>query len=472
MKNKLYMLLVFIMLLTTGCGSLYESNESGYTQVTSVNGVVFDMPSNFLSQATAITSIGEDIDYSNGTYLYKNGKDKYLMFNINDVIIAVQSGTNFDMKNTKNKSENMENSGICEVWLTPDKKLDYDEQTKGGVYKMIGNANADVSITSSVYGELIGNFAIVQYEDFECAIFAGVPYNEDGLTNNQKKILNHIVKSITIDKDYVDLFGEKTEEETTLSVSEAPVFSEEDNTEEIIVEENTEVEEIIVEDTEVEEIVVEEETETIDSTESTEISVIEEVETEEIVGKEEPSSQKPEDKKQNANSIESNQSEATNGYSDIYHMLSVGNKGFLNTVSNNGKDLIETHVTTNKLYTGQDAIDIIKSYCKTKECPYKYEDAPAGYSWHVMEYTLEKAPTDLYVNVKILGLDGEKLKFRGIAASSRTYDIFSFAEKDASGYVKAYCYYAVPNGCKEYMLEYGTRYTETGGTACYKITDY
>jgi len=150
-------------------------------------------------------------------------------------------------------------------------------------------------------------------------------------------------------------------------------------------------------------------------------------------------------------------------------MLSVGDSGFLNALDNNGKDLVETSVTLNAIYKDQEAIDIIKEYCKTDECLYEYENAPAGYSWQVAEYTLKDSPDKLYVNSKILGLDGSKLKFRGIAAPSRTYDMHSFIKKSDTGYEKVYCYYAVPNGCKEYMLEFGNRFTETGGTACYKI---
>ena len=53
-----------------------------------------------------------------------------------------------------------------------------------------------------------------------------------------------------------------------------------------------------------------------------------------------------------------------------------------------------------------------------------------------------------YVNVKLRGMDGENLKFRGIAYSQRTYDI-SVSDTEF------YSFYAVPNGCREYVLEIG-----------------
>ncbi len=52
---------------------------------------------------------------------------------------------------------------------------------------------------------------------------------------------------------------------------------------------------------------------------------------------------------------------------------------------------------------------------KTDECPYEYSTAPEGYSWHAIEYTLSISPEDLYVDIKLVGLDGEKLKYRGVA---------------------------------------------------------
>jgi len=179
-----------------------------------------------------------------------------------------------------------------------------------------------------------------------------------------------------------------------------------------------------------------------------------------------------ENKNDSASSLGSNQSEAKNGFSDIYHMLKVGQMGILNACANDGLSVILTQITVNSIYTGDEAVNIIKEHCLSKDAVYKYQKPPAGYSWHVVEYELLQHPEDLYVNIKILGLDGEKLKYRGVAASSRTYDIFSFIEKNEKGYKKLYCYYAVPNGCKEYMLECGTRTPEDSVTACYKIEDW
>ena len=53
-----------------------------------------------------------------------------------------------------------------------------------------------------------------------------------------------------------------------------------------------------------------------------------------------------------------------------------------------------------------------------------------------------------YINVKLKGLDGENLRFRGIEYSQRCFDI-QISQNEF------YSYYAIPNGCPEYALEIG-----------------
>ena len=99
---------------------------------------------------------------------------------------------------------------------------------------------------------------------------------------------------------------------------------------------------------------------------------------------------------------------------------------------------------------------------------HQYVDAPDGYTWHVILYSLLKPQNELYTNIKVEGLDGEHLVYKGVPCTTRTYDIIY----DWSSISDLYCYYAVPNGCKEYMLECGDRYQSTSETACFRINDY
>lgn len=398
-----------ILLMTfciTGCGgNLYEDNKSGYTIVSSINGVTFDIPSNFLSQATAITSITDDKDYRSGTYLYKNGRDQYILFNIQGVIIVVQQGTTYDLKNNNDKITALKSTSTCDVWITQDEKIPYKEQKDGDAYKLIVDVYADASITSTLYATCYGKFASVQYGDYECSLFAGIPgADEKDVSAKQKETLEHIAKSLSLNMSYFTS-GNNTEKDTTDNVSEAESKTE-----------ATEVEE---------------------STETTETQLPEE-------------SEKGE-------------------YSDAYNMLSIGETGLLYALNNAGTENEKTYITIQKLYTDEDALAIIQNFCESEDCVYEYAEPPVGHSWHVVEYMIEKHPDDLYVNIKIKGLDGESLKFRGQSTSTRTYDIFYQLTESEEGYTKAYCYYAVPNGCMEYMLECGNDTMAVPSTACYKI---
>lgn len=170
--------------------------------------------------------------------------------------------------------------------------------------------------------------------------------------------------------------------------------------------------------------------------------------------------------------VKSNQGRYENMSSDIYHMLQIGDTGTYRALSNSGKTTEESCITIQRLYTGEDAKRIIRDYCKSDESLFSYSDAPDGSSWHVVEYTLEKSPEDLYTDIKIEGLDGGKLRFRGVSYSSRTHDIFKYITKTDKGYSKVYCYYPVPNGCTEYMLECGTNVETDTTTACYYIGNF
>ena len=156
-------------------------------------------------------------------------------------------------------------------------------------------------------------------------------------------------------------------------------------------------------------------------------------------------------------------------YSDLDHLLSIGDTGRLNTAESDGK-LTSTTITLEELYTGDEAEQIIWEYCQSGEAKYEYSDPKEGYTWQAIRYRTPESPKDLYINIKLEGLDGNKLTYDREEVSSRTHDIFYKMKKTEEGYDDLYCYYEVPEDCKEYMLECGIRRWDTSETACYKIT--
>lgn len=127
-------------------------------------------------------------------------------------------------------------------------------------------------------------------------------------------------------------------------------------------------------------------------------------------------------------------------------------------------------------YTGDDAVKLIKDYCNSTQARYIYQAPPVGTHWEAVKYSVDFTGSGIsngYVNVRFTGLDGEKLYYKGIGYSKRTYDINNNVQTDgtvSSGYI---AYYPVPNGCTDYMLVCGDGTEETAGSAFnayYRIT--
>lgn len=457
MKNKklatLIIILSFISTFVSGCSSLTEENKSGYTRVTVVDGVVFDMPEGYLSTATAITSISKEEDYGNESYIYKDGSENYLMFNIGYVVVAVKSNTTFGLYDALDVTDTIKNNDINGIWFAPEgKKLSFEETGSASDYKMIAEVTADVSVTPTVYGNFVGKFGYVSNGNYECSMFVGMRGDKlDDLTSNQKKTIDHIVKSLQLTNEQTE--KTQTDEETIVLESEIAL-------------ENTEIEVQITEETETRTEVSVQETE-MTTEEDSEYLMETEMETEgPQIAKD-----NSEESEVHFMSVNSNQQETVDAlYSDIYHFLEVGEKGRLAAITPDGQSTDSVIIGVDKLYTGEEAEELIKELLSDSENLASYEEPQDGYSWHLIEYCLNKSTEEIYVNIKLLGLDGEKLRFRGVSIPSRTYDIFSEVEYEDYMYRKCYCYYEVPNGCKEYMLECGSRITDTRDTACFHIT--
>ena len=94
-------------------------------------------------------------------------------------------------------------------------------------------------------------------------------------------------------------------------------------------------------------------------------------------------------------------------------------------------------------------------------------EADAGTRWQVMLFDCSINPAEHEVTCEMLGLDGGNLIYQGVTNPKRTHvikDDVKFDGKTFSGYA---VYYAVPNGCKEYLIAFGNE--NTTARAIYKI---
>lgn len=148
--------------------------------------------------------------------------------------------------------------------------------------------------------------------------------------------------------------------------------------------------------------------------------------------------------------------------SSIYDLLDVGYWGEAECYqpSTNAYDIVATRVE--EVLTGSDAVKLIKDASKNGDIPYTYFDPPTACSWHAVRYTIntDKTNGEIYMNIKLRGMDGGDLNYHGIKYSHRTYDIKISDTEFIS-------YYAVPNGCIEYVLECGDGTATNGLESAY-----
>ena len=204
-KEVIIAIIVFAILLTlyANCRtkSLYTEPDSTYKVVTDVPGISFSIPLS-VTQATAINKITPEMEFDPGTtYSYKDGNDTFLVFNMDNIVILCERGTAFDfdmIPKGDDKGAGLKNSPIVSTWLSQSgKTFSYDEGLNNGVYKLIGDVKAQVSITTRVFGDFTGKLAVVTDGVTEYALFIGAPDEiYEQLGSDAEKIISTVAKSL------------------------------------------------------------------------------------------------------------------------------------------------------------------------------------------------------------------------------------------------------------------------------------
>lgn len=505
---------VAIYFLTTpGKETTGVQNVEGYSTITSVAGCTFMVNGNFTDKATAVTQISEGVNFEKGSfYSYKNGKDQYLLFNLDNsgIVVAVEKGTNFHLEKAEDPVAAVKESDIMGIWFGTDKeglKLD-----KGGS-RCDGHVTAQVVITNDLYNDFIGRIVTLNNGSEEWSMFVGIPGNRyKNMTKKAKEGIDVIADSFALsnntgefeEPDYaVVIDGSKPSENGVISASSmsdntassnvasdsnGPSFIEisgdeipgtsvsEDETEEKADENDVE-----------EDIESSEGTETGSEEEETpeESPSEEEAETppaEESEQTEEPAVQEPvkeaedvsetKDKPKAVRTASTVIEEKDDGkayYSSVYQMLNLGQTGLFDVISKANTGRPEQMMA--RLYGIQNSVATKKSIedaFKAELSPFAYSDPPPGCHWESAIYAvnLEGINDNPYVNVKLVGADGKALKFRGVKYSMVTHDIYSYKMK-GSWKDGIMVYYAVPNGCTEYVLKVGDGDDINGWNAAY-----
>ena len=502
---------VFVAVLTTPKEATSSVEQrAGFATITSVAGCTFMVNSSFSDQATAVTQISDGVAFErNGFYSYKNGVDQYMLFQLDGVVVAVEKGTTFNFEGTKKKEDALANSSIIGIWLAPEKKgLKYEHHGN----RSEGIVTAQVVITNNLYNDFVGKVITLTDNGEEWSMFVGVPGTRyKDLSGESKSGIDVIAESFElsdntgefVEPEYAVVIsgnnavdpaldeepvGEVIEVQhsddtasgnavsdnavsgNTVSEDEASVSEdattvsenepeEKEDTVEVTAKADDGKEEKSEEKKEEEpsEEVAEEATEEATEEQSEEAEEPEEEQEEEKPEPEPEKPQKPETPRVTVKSIVKNEYDENKAYtSSIYSMLNIGQTGLFDAKANNGKDPDRLMVKIETIQNSQETYDCIKKGKARGFLPLDVENAPPGCHWESAVYDINYSGVSSkpYTNIKLVGADGKALKFRGIPYSTRTYDI-SGVRADGDWLRGFVVYYAVPNGCTEYVLRVG-----------------
>lgn len=473
--------------------------EGDFRTIHEVQGVSFGINSSIINKATAVSEISEKIDIDPSLlYVYKDGKDNYILFGLNSIVVAVEKGTHFPLHKDMTELD-IEESSVCGIWFEKNGlKLQADYTSDSVTF----NANGGLNISNNTYSDYVGKLRILSDGETQWAIFCGIPGTEKykNLTDSQKNGIETIVNSLQF-SDYVAPVNDEVYAVTidnsvpVTDVAVAETVTEEPTTEETVSEEEstsseTEAEsqpedkgtEIVVE--EPSESDIPEETSDAASEELSDTPAEDSIEPESTEESTEPAyvKEKEEEIKEKGSAVSmDNQKVVMNkknneAYSsDIYSMLSLKDNGIISEYDIKSKQIVMPIINVSRIYKGKTAVEMIKQYCKDTGY-YEYFDAPVGCEWHIAEYNIlyKDCPTKPYINIKLRGIDGNNIIYKGIGYSKRTYDMFNKASWHGDYYGTCYCFYAVPIGVREYALEcgMGTVNENIGGQAAYYHIKY
>jgi len=365
--------------------------KDGFERITAVPGIAFQINQSIVSKATAVTQISEDANFTRGDYYsYKDGKEKYILFNLDKLVVAAQRGTEFDFADDSSEAA-LDKSNVMGIWFTKSGRK-FDVDVNGD--RAEATVTAGVVITKNLYADFTGKLITVTNKGEEWSLFVGVPgssYKE--LNDSAKKGIEAIASSLSL----YDGSGDYDTPNYAVTISSGNV--------EAMSEDRIYVEEDGV-------------------------------------------------SASNENGSEKDEGKAYT--STIYSTLEIGTNGFINALGDNGYENVIVRL---------DSIS-------TNGVPYADEATfklPDGCHWETAEYSVNytKSNTDPYVNVKFVGGDGAELKHRGVKYSVRTHDCMDELRNDGDWTTHFIIYYAVPNGCSDYVLKFGDGTKENGRYSAY-----
>ena len=413
-------------LTVKGTKNIYESHRSGYLLCQYVDGIQFDVPGSIRGVQMENEMFHADSDYLSGAWVISTG-DSYMAFKYNYMVILAVRGTSF--LKYEDSEEAFRKVPVMSTWLTHDKKYFEKDGMINGAYKRIASVVADVSINPEFYGTYSGRWAAITRDDEEWSLFIGYKAGSyEDLSSEQKDIIGHVCASLACTESY-----EKTSEDTD-DTRETPLGITPETALEVQPEPAMEEETAPEPTATISPTSVPEPTETVSTSPTPKPTP-----TPEPVSFPEPAAD-------------------TGKESSVKTPLKIGERG--RCYERYAEGSLEIGVTPETLYTRNGAKELLDELAVM-------EDAPEGTRWQVLKFSSTADPEICQIYCEILGTDGNDLIYNGVINPKRTHVVSGKAAKTDDTFAGYYVYYPVPNGCKEYLLAFGS--PEAGDRAYFLI---
>ncbi len=489
-KIQIVVILAVVIAIYAGVKLLGNRKEkadpNNYRAVLDIPGVEFEINKDILNISTAITSIEDSVsNLSDGqSYVYKNGTDTYIVFNMRNYFGMVRKNANADIAHS-----DMSNVVIDNVWFSKQNPKD-----KVSTRKKISTIDviASVSYSASLYNDFYGTLTSITDDDgTEYIIFFGVPKKN---LERYTPIIDYTVASLVINSDNkadsrdiieTEIAAEEVvvPEDANIPLPDSVTTSQGEASEEVstvdVVEQDPQDTDLTTDsgNTESEDAGLNK-TDDENVTESVPDVVISDVATSQSA------SESYEQKEQitvmpswqSLSIYESQyieQQDTSHAFSsNVYEMLKVGDTGSMQIVNDDLGSVETAYVRITGLYDASETQSLVDEYVSNGLAYYSEFKAPQGCHLEAVKYDVKyETITHSYINVRIDGLDGYNLIFRGNKYDTRTYNIKWFGgEEEKDWYTGYVVFYIVPDGCVDYTLQFGG-YGEGGrtGAAWYKV---
>lgn len=450
----LIIIVMFAVMITRKTSSATSENiaRDGYKTILDVPGAQFEVKKDLSDYSTAVMEISRAVDFLDyQTYSYKNGQDTYLLFNIRNYIVLVSKGTEFDF-DTNGITDSLSKHSINGIWFSEYGKDPVKVATKER-YEV--EVEAQVVITNAVYNDFYGTLTTLNKDGQEWTMFAGCV---SGAAAEYKDIMNYISSTFALCDENQYVMGAYTVDE------EGHFVEVQEESESIQIAEVTPIE---LEPIKEPQSIVPAETSTpLPTEEPTSEELLSATSTPEITVP--PSSPAPTqvpaieiDESTDVFELKENQKHIKKDMdkvytSSIYNMLSLNETGYISIMGDYTGGFQEAYVKATRIYDAEETEKLIKQHIDSGNSYYTSMEPPMGTHFEAVEYDVNFLDEEKsYVNVSLCGVDGEDLRFRGIIYPHMTYDINENVSANGEWMRGHIAFYAVPNGCKEYVIKVG-----------------